>query len=124
MRALILRLSAASLALIELIALLSIGTLARADNAGFALAPKGAVFAVDARGVADLLEGDRGALVRLGLGRVVLRPDDAGQRRGHADHRAVGRRAAGHRRLLGLVGRLCSKPAPARAGLGPARRAV
>jgi hypothetical protein len=64
MRALILRLSAASLALIELIALLSIGTLARADNAGFALAPKGAVFAVDARGVADLLEGDRGALVR------------------------------------------------------------
>jgi hypothetical protein len=50
--------------LIELIALLSIGTLARADNAGFALAPKGAVFAVDARGVADLLEGDRGALVR------------------------------------------------------------
>jgi len=64
MRALILRLSAASLALIELIALLLIGTLARADNAGFALAPKGAVFAVDARGVADLLEGDRGALVR------------------------------------------------------------
>jgi len=36
----------------------------RADNAGFALAPKGAVLAVDARGIADLLEGDRGAVVR------------------------------------------------------------
>ncbi len=35
-----------------------------ADNAGFALAPKDAVFALDARGVADLLEGDRGAVVR------------------------------------------------------------
>ena len=37
---------------------------AAADNAGFALAPRGAVLAVDARGIAELLEGDRGAVVR------------------------------------------------------------
>ena len=43
---------------------LSIVELAKGDNAGFALAPKDAVFAVDARGVAELLEGDQGAVVR------------------------------------------------------------
>ena len=36
----------------------------RADNAGFALAPRDAVMAVDARGVNELLEGERGALLR------------------------------------------------------------
>lgn len=41
-----------------------IGGSVSADNAGFALASKGATLAVDARGVADLLEGDRGAVVR------------------------------------------------------------
>ena len=35
-----------------------------ADNAGFALAPKSADLAIDARGLADLLEGDRGSLMR------------------------------------------------------------
>jgi hypothetical protein len=37
---------------------------ASADNAGFALAPKESVLAVDARGISDLLDGPRGALVR------------------------------------------------------------
>lgn len=37
---------------------------ATADNAGFAIAPKTATLAVDARGIADLLEGERGMLLR------------------------------------------------------------
>lgn len=37
---------------------------ARADNAGFALAPKGAVFALDARGAADMFIDGRGGVVR------------------------------------------------------------
>lgn len=36
----------------------------QADNAGFAIAPRTAALAVDARGIAELLEGDRGALMR------------------------------------------------------------
>ncbi|MFZ9916531.1 MAG: hypothetical protein ACO3IB_14525, partial [Phycisphaerales bacterium] len=35
-----------------------------ADNAGFALAPKGAVFALDARGAADMLVDGQGGVVR------------------------------------------------------------
>ena len=35
-----------------------------ADNAGFALAPKDASLAIDARGIADLIEGERGVLLR------------------------------------------------------------
>jgi len=49
--------------MIALVAL-AIPLRALADNAGFALAPRGAVLAVDARGIAELLEGDRGAVVR------------------------------------------------------------
>jgi hypothetical protein len=37
---------------------------AQGDNAGFALAPKDAALAVDARGISDLLGGQRGVLVR------------------------------------------------------------
>jgi hypothetical protein len=37
---------------------------ARADNAGFAIAPKDAVLAIDARDLSELLEGDRGELMR------------------------------------------------------------
>jgi len=35
-----------------------------ADNAGFAIAPRAATLAVDARGINELLDGDRGALMR------------------------------------------------------------
>ncbi len=37
---------------------------ARCDNAGFALAPRSAELAIDARGITELLEGDRGSLMR------------------------------------------------------------
>jgi len=37
---------------------------ASADNAGFALAPRDAAMAIDARGVNELLEGERGMLLR------------------------------------------------------------
>jgi hypothetical protein len=35
-----------------------------ADNAGFALAPRGTTLAIDARGVSDFLEGERGMILR------------------------------------------------------------
>lgn len=39
-------------------------SLVRADNAGFAIAPKNARFAIDAYAIADMLEGEKGAAVR------------------------------------------------------------
>jgi hypothetical protein len=46
------------------VAVLHVVGVADADNAGFALAPRDALLAVDARGVNELLEGERGMLLR------------------------------------------------------------
>lgn len=61
----------------------------RADNAAFALAPKGAVFALDARGAADMFVDGRGGVVRPVLeaiaGAQVLKTFDVLAQRAGAD---------------------------------------
>jgi len=80
--------------LVACVAVWSISARLVADNAGFALAPKGAVFALDARGAADLLVDGQGAVVRPVLeaiaGAQVLKTFDVlAQRSGAVPERAA-----------------------------------